>query len=298
MKFEKPESFFQEKSREETPIEKIQREKERQIEKLENFLKKISDEYKELGIPVRSDCRIEMNNFEKIYPKEIIERDKENVRQLQEKWRKEAPVEKKDKERVGELLEMLAVGIFYKFLKDRFIILRSSSFDDVYNKVDTLIIDKETGNVVCAFDEVADVLRTRYHEKRENVMRINKKGGARLKYGLELKEVKKGNQELEVKFSSLKNLPIFYIALPEGVVFNGIKNFNSHLENLSNEEKIIFLYFIDRIKNQIKELKERKLNRKLWERINTFEESLNKIEKEKAFLFSLPREVAKKRRKK
>ena len=294
MKFEKFEPSFQERPKEESPIERIQRERREQVEKLEKFLKEVANEYKKLGIPVRDDCRIDMDGFKGVYPEEKIKHHKEDIRELKDKWEGEAPAKKEDTERVGELLERLVVAVLYKYLRDRFIVLRSSYHDDVRNKVDTVVVDKDTGNVVCAFDEVADLYGMRRGTKEEEIRRRNReKGGAYLKYGLSVE--RKNKEKLEIKLSSAKNLPIFYIALSEGLVYQGIKKFNPDLKNFPQEEKNFFNYFIDLIKAQIKEIEEINermkkmkkvgLNSTLLKRVEAFKEALREFEIEKPFLF-------------
>ncbi len=52
--------------------------------------------------------------------------------------------------------EMIITALLHKVLKERFLVVRASVFDDYKHGIDNLILDKETGAVICAFDEVLE----------------------------------------------------------------------------------------------------------------------------------------------
>lgn len=104
-------------------------------------------------------------------------------------------------------LEKAVTGVFYKILGSEYVVVRSSTFDDYFNGLDNVIVNKKTGDVVCAFDEVhGEAGQERHDRKLDKVKNIARKGGAALKYGLSFENgapVKK----------SLANIPVFYLAL-------------------------------------------------------------------------------------
>ena len=246
----------------------LEKKETRGVEKLEVFLREASSELKENGFPVEEDCRINMDAFETKYSPETIENDKERIKLKEESWL----TGKEKAERSGEKLEMLKTATFHKFLKKDFFVLRSSIYDDVRNKIDNVIVEKDTGNLVCAFDEVADTTGPRFEEKKEKVLERNSKGGGFLKYGLKIEEGK-------VVLSSEKNIPIFYLPLSDNDVREGIEKFTPSSEKSEYEKKIIG-HFLSLIDSQIFTLRQKvfPLNHNLRRRLDHFEKKLKEIE--------------------
>ena len=107
----------------------------------------------------------------------------------------------------GEQFELITALILEKFLSRRFVVLRSSPHDDIQNGVDTVLLDKETGKIVCAFDEVGDD-KALLDEKEARSARTNLiKGGISLDYGF--------RKDKNGKFvpASVENLPLFHLAI-------------------------------------------------------------------------------------
>lgn len=273
-----PESF---KKEEETG-------EEEGIEKLESFLSLSALELREKGVPVDNKMRVDTNSFESVYPKDAIERDKATVDGLKQKWHEksvqewgEESAEKMETE--GKNLEMLKTAIFQKNLGEGFVAVRSSGYDDIKNGVDNLILEKKTGNIVCALDEVAG----RGVESKENkVSEINKQDGASLKYGLKYEpEVSKSSGKREVKMAlklgKVENIPLFYLALPQKLIQEGIRNFNPSLSESSLAEQKIFQYFTQSMQVQLERTRGSVggfRSQKVKERLNGFERVLREIE--------------------
>lgn len=131
--------------------------------------------------------------------------DDENV--ILRKWME------KESESDGSLAEKAVVHILNRFLKGRFIAVRSAPYDDYENGVDTLILDKETGVTVCSFDEVVGAEEgDRYRHKIDRAKeRLRKRGGMQVRYGLSFDRQPSGNMRLERK--SLPNIPGFCVSL-------------------------------------------------------------------------------------
>ena len=232
------------------------------VRDLELFLKETSETLKKEGVPVNADCRIDENKFDGIYPKEEIKRDASRIKEYKTTWGDE----KNRKEFDGEKLEMLKTAIFHKFMNKDFIVIRSSETDDVDNKIDNVILDRKTGEIVSAFDEISDTSGEQYEQKKENVIKRNYQGVS-LKYGLALDANKK------IILKKISNIPLFYLALPKRQLEDGIKNFQK--EKFSDYEKKLFDYFILSIKTQIKgmELKSN-LPQDIQKKLKRFSESI------------------------
>jgi hypothetical protein len=211
------------------------------VRDLELFLKETSETLKKEGVPVNVDCRIDENKFDGIYSKEEIKRDTNRLEEYKNKWDSEKSGEDPD----GEKLEMLKTVLFHKFMNKDFIVVRSSRTDDKNNKVDNVILDRKTGEIVSAFDEVSEIKGDRYEKKANNIMEKNCRG-VFLKYGLTLGPDKK------IILQKLNNIPLFYLALPKRYLEDGIKNFQK--QGFSDYEKKLFDYFILSIKTQMKEM--------------------------------------------
>jgi len=221
-------------------------------EKIKKILELVREKLINEGVPADENCRIKMEAFEGVYPKEEILDDKIKLKRIEKKWQeRNEPTEKIDKE--GEQLEILKTALFNKFLGKKALIVRTSLYDDVTNHVDNLMIDKETGKTLCAFDEVGTNIGPIFTEKMVKVLKINtEERGAKLKYGLKLE--KEINNENKIKLGGRDNLPIFYLALPSLQIKEAIKNAEPSLEKFSDYEKKVFEYFYFSIISQVKAL--------------------------------------------
>lgn len=188
----------------------------------------------------------------------------------------------KDSESEGERLEMLAYAVFWKNLREKFIVARASRHDGDINKVHTVLLEKETGALVCAFDEVSDTSGVDYDRKMEAVRKQNvEEGGTTLKYGLRVEA--RGDKKAVVS-GIATNIPLFYIALPKDRVDKGIREFAPSPEKQSEFEKKLFEYFIKTILSQISalELYSNRMEHALRERLKRFENAIEKFRTEQS----------------
>jgi len=237
-----------------------------EIKELTGFLQNMAESLRNEGLPIKNDGRMDEEGFDKIYAKEEIKSDAERINYYKSQWGEH----ENKKETNGEKLEMLKTGIFNKFLGDKFIVVRSTEIDDVDNKVDNVIMEKETGNIVSAFDEVSEINDYRYKEKVEKIMERNR-DGVTLKYGLSL------DKDKNIKpAGKISHIPLFYLALPQRQLEEGIKKFKS--ESASEYDKKLFEYFILSIKTQMKGLELRNdINPECQKKLKKLEESLKNI---------------------
>ncbi|MDP3837004.1 MAG: hypothetical protein Q8Q67_02805 [bacterium] len=130
----------------------------------------------------------------------------------EEQWAKEMGKSVEEwrlaKERApATLTEMALTILLQRLLPERFMIVRSSAYDDYNNGVDQLIIDKETGLVVCGIDEVIEnVNKPGPGMKEEKVRNKMLNGGAEVKYGARVVEG-------ELILGDIGRVPAFYISL-------------------------------------------------------------------------------------
>ena len=171
-------------------------EKEQNRKKLVDFIKEISGNLREEGLPAREDCRIDMDSFGEVYPEKTIKEDRREIESYEKDWQVGLSEEKRTKTE-GEKLEMLKTAIFSKFLGKDFIVARSSLYDDVKNNIDNVILEKETGNLICALDEAGESSGKGYEEKKTKVLERNRQeNGGSLKYGFKLEKDREGKKKI------------------------------------------------------------------------------------------------------
>lgn len=175
----------------------------------------------------------------------------------------------KDKEREkSSQMEMLTNAIFYKVLKDRFIVVRASTYDDYFSGVDNYLVDKETGDVVCAFDEVHDHARgDRKDKKWERVEAIGK-GGKKIKYGI----VPHGDKLIQ---KEIQNIPVFFLSLTTEELIRGMERFSRNIDDVANEwEKITFNKFTTLLQEEYDRVKDMRMPSPTRENLGKFKRAL------------------------
>jgi hypothetical protein len=253
------------------------------IHELQEFTQKVAESARAEGVPVNDDCRIDMNAFEDlecdmkgIYSRERIERDQKLADKIINIDGHLEPEEKLKNS--GEKLETLKTCIFHKFLKNDFIVVRSSEYDDVNNGIDNIVLEKKTGKILCAIDEVADNSGHVFRKKQEKIAEENlRNGGTFVKYGLDIENGK-------VILAPRMNVPIFYLALSKNQVEKGVKDFKISGEK-SDTEKAYYKEFISSMLEQTSlmssEYENSNINKNLKENINYFYNILEKIQNQK-----------------
>lgn len=230
-----------------SPLEGYEKEQEEKLEKLQEVLEVTREKLNFEKIPATDDCRIDMDAFEGIYSREEIARDEDIIKKWEGEWKEKELYKNIELLKEGNQLEVLKTFIFNKFAGDKLLAVRASRYDDIMGGVDNILINKNTGKTICAFDEVGDVKGDKYQEKKSKILEKNKRGGAGLKYGLKLNREK---GEAELKRGPRERLPIFFLALPSEVIDESVKNLKPSFEEKSDYEKKIFDYFSNCIKEQ------------------------------------------------
>jgi hypothetical protein len=132
----------------------------------------------------------------------------------------------KDQEnRHGFLAEKAITILLAKYLPEKYIVARTSKHDDLINRFDTIIIDLESGEVVCGFDEVY------YDENRPVDKYINDRKDKQERVDIKIEKMKKINRDgVTAKYCYYKedgklkpgqavNLPVFYLGLSKVELF-------------------------------------------------------------------------------
>jgi hypothetical protein len=247
------------------------------VEKLLNFAKDLSTSLNADGLPIMipkenfDDCyRIDMKRFSDVYCKEKIEKDiaavqeKENtfkkIEKINEEKIKEALSYRKSPDQLldidekmtkGNIFEIFKTSLFNKFLKEDFLILRTSRYDDIKNGVDNMILEKNGENVICAIDDVTQIkLSTYFEEKKKEILDKNLKfNGVKIKYGVYFEKDKNGQKVL--RKGPLENIPLFYLPLTQDYLKEGLNNFIPSLNEYSDYEKKLMKYFLEAFMFQI-----------------------------------------------
>lgn len=171
--------------------------------------------------------------------------------------------------------EMIITALLHKILKERFLVVRSSVFDDYKYGIDNLILDKETGAVICAFDEVLENEGDSERGASKKIEKIKKsaiRGGTEAKYGISLKEK-------TLTRGHLRNIPVFYLTLESKDLIELTEHlFNNHEEAATEAEERLFSHLVHSIKEQKKMLEQLNLPAVMKRRLESFESSLATLE--------------------
>jgi hypothetical protein len=140
---------------------------------------------------------------------------------------------------------MAITSILYKFLHEDFVVARASHYDDFKGGVDNVIVNKRTGEVVCAFDEVYDGYKPdRLSGKVEKVVKKAKAGGAEIKYGFTFGRDEQGKRTLLRQ--AIKNIPTFYLSLSTGELDKLLSDMDfSTIGSLTTSEAGVFNRLLD-----------------------------------------------------
>lgn len=178
----------------------------------------------------------------------------------------------KKEESKSNQAEMAITALMHKILKERFLVVRASIFDDYKNGIDNLILDKETGAVICAFDEVLENDSDRNRGISKKVEKIKKSavlGGTRAKYGVSLVDKK-------IVRATSRNIPVFYITLESKDLVNLTNDlYYSSNGEITETEKRLFNHLVSSIAEQKSMLEKLTLPPIMTKKLADFEESLS-----------------------
>lgn len=226
----------------------------------------------QFGNFVDLDGQITLSGQEKERDLALIE-DKQNLWAKDLGKTKEKMLQEREKN-PANIAEVATTLLFDKVLNKEFIIVRASVYDDYENGADQLIIDKETGAVICGLDDA--ILGSSEKDTGEKKkLKIDKKmrsGGAKIKYGLTV-----NNDNLERK--NLNHIPIFYFNLNK-IEMNGIlKSLSENESKLTTKEKTVYTKLINSLLDQFEKYSnDDSLHLDLKNNLNKFTPSLKKMQ--------------------
>jgi hypothetical protein len=184
---------------------------------------------KMIGDEVEAD-RINIANKEKIWSEDV------------KKTLEETALDRE--KNPANIAEIAVTLLFDKVLRDEFVVMRASVYDDYENGADQLIIDKQTGAVICGFDDAVLGSFDKDQEIKKNKIDAKMKhGGARIKYGATVKEGK-----LERK--NLENIPIFYFNLNKAELSSLLKPLTANEAELAEVEKSTYMGLVSSLSAQ------------------------------------------------
>jgi hypothetical protein len=181
-------------------------------------------------------------------------------------WKKEK------KENKNTQMELAVTALLHKILQDRYFVVRTSEYDDYHNGIDNLIVDKETGVVICAFDEVHEGgTGERTNDKQGKIEKIATKGGAKIMFGLNMANGK-------LQRTALENLPVFYLGLTTKELQDLIENMDSeNIDQLSEQEKTTYIKLISSVGEQMEVMQKKNLPTEVKNNLEKFQESFEAL---------------------
>lgn len=255
----------------------------------EEVNKRVEGEYGIQGL-LSSDGSIKIAGYEEVLGREAVEEDQNLVYAMEvefsganlpnvqasyqqqygiateerilNKWR-----ENKARDKNGQM-EMAMTLLLSEKLGQDFLVVRTAPFDDYKNGVDNLILDKVTGDIVGAFDEVHEAgTGDRIQKKKEKVKSVAKQGGAEIRYGLKLDGGK-------LSRASLQGVPVFYL----GLLKDELLDLEDGLDKKdSAKTDKIFKKLLISLKEQQQELSTIKSSPLFQSRLESFAKSLSRI---------------------
>lgn len=282
-------------------------EKQNYTEKLRHMLGRVANEINYeaaehgLGNLVNPDCTISMQDFLQtgesgggIYKQSEIDRDLEDARRMEIGFSgaNDPGVQKffneqkgintaegivkdwkasKEKSKSGQT-EMVITALLHKMLRKDFLIVRSAVIDDYKSGMDNLILDKQTGEAICAFDEVHEGGEgEQTDKKKEKIKKIVMKGGVGAKYGIGLEGGK-------LKRTKMDKVPVFYLRLKSEDLLKLMAEMHDDLGEQSPIEQSVFADLVKSLREQKEMLSTLNLPPVIKEKLGNFENTLQKLE--------------------
>lgn len=226
-------------------------EKKNGKEKIRGLVDQLREYHRsEFGLPVGEDGRLEPRSYigqDNAFPKEkvisdIVQANRKRIQYTEHQSRERE--ENTDVYLLSEWLEKLVPVIITKAVPERFVAVRTTEYDDIMNGVDNIILDRNTGGILCAIDECATSIDQGYH----GVKKQGKIGrSASLEYGLKMAE----DKVVPKKYNE-QSIPLLVISFERGELVDFVTNtLGSSLEKMSEGERAIYQKIIDTMHGQL-----------------------------------------------
>ncbi|MDD4902213.1 MAG: hypothetical protein PHE24_03675 [Patescibacteria group bacterium] len=189
------------------------------------------------------------------------------------------------------LMERSIAAACNKIVGGKFIIVLPAIYDDIVNGVDNMMVNKETGDVICAFDEIREyeglhrgeagheegTLRkvhsdefaelTRREKKEEKIIRKAERGGAKIRYGF-------GKEGGKLVKKEITGVPLFYVSLAESET----KRLLNGMDYVSDQPSAVELEVFDKLilsfEKQAADIGKASINSDVRRNLANFEKSL------------------------
>jgi len=194
--------------------------------RLESMSRSVNEEYgQEFLLP---DGRIIAQGAE-------AEQDEATALKYEDNWAKDSGLSleawRQNKEKGdGTTAEMAITVVLNKVIGKDFIVARACDYDDYMHGIDSVIIDKKTGKVICGFDEVVDDYSYGQDKKKDKMKKLAAGGGAQIKYGATI-------QNGELVRASFTNVPSFFVSLSKLDLSRLMESIRNKPENETGEEE-------------------------------------------------------------
>ena len=188
------------------------------LKNLDSLLKKVGTYFESsLGIGTDTGSEVSMDWFADTgyYTKEEVEQDKEKITQPEEKFARSDATKNPDHEKMNKIAETFekAVSVIFHYALNakKLSIVPTARHTDIFDGVDSLIIDEETGQVICAIDETnSNRDNIIQGSKLNNIVKRNKEEKT-IKYGIALNQEDKKWYPSELKRG---DAPLAYLSIP------------------------------------------------------------------------------------
>jgi hypothetical protein len=242
------------------------------------------------GELLHRDATLNMDGYAELYDAALLKADKAFIREreidfssarnanVQKYYREEHGAQTEDEiiekwhenksHEKNTQMEMAITILLSQKLGEEFLVVRTSSYDDYKNGVDNLILDRITGEVIGAFDEVhegGDGSRT--ETKKEKVQKIANNGGARIRYGIKLQDGKLVRVKLD-------GVPVFYLGLHTSALTELIKGLGENDQEKTDE---IFRILLASLEEQCTELQKSTKPSPFRQKLSSFGQSLSRL---------------------
>lgn len=207
---------------------------------LSQMSQRLNSEYGELfsGAGQVSEIDLSEQDRQIIEDKEVLWAGEQN-KSLAD-WRR-------DREKSAPVIcEKALTLLFDQVLRSEFIVVRASTYDDYKNGADQLIIDKQTGAVICGLDDVLGHEGDDGGAKKASLLaKRMTEGGATVKYGI-------ATSEDGLKCKSFSNVPLFYFSLSKEELGRLLMYLESGSTVLSQEAQEIYSKLVQSLASQAK----------------------------------------------
>ncbi|MCX6737030.1 MAG: hypothetical protein NTW73_03045 [Candidatus Parcubacteria bacterium] len=173
--------------------------------------------------------------------------------------------------------EKIVTYLLAKYLGDDYIVVRASLYDDYFNGIDTMVIEKETGRVICTLNEVCgNEEQSGPQGKKNKVIEMNLRGyysnpdtgekteqkgeehfGTRCVYGVKSKNFKTPGETEEIEHCEIDDILLLSVPLNMSEIDEVLIGLTDDKSELGGRESEIYDQCINKLIYQAEELQDR-----------------------------------------